>query len=145
MISSLFNIRIITVKKKKITVISYRVIIRVLLSIYILTNHKRMEANVKCCKKISSSEGAIDGISFEIQRPNTDPKNLIIRDIYIFMLFTHRLQLKVWVKYGILNMGFQVIKMIKIIPFPKECVLLANKIYPNRYQIGTPFTAQQID
>lgn len=97
-------------------------------------------------KKISSSEGAIDRISFEIQRPNTDPKNFIIRDKYIFMLFTHRLQLKVWVKYGILNMGFQVIKMIKIIiPFPKECVLLANEIYPNRYQIGTPFTAQQID
>lgn len=51
MISSLFNIRKITVKKKEITVISYRVIICVLLSIYVLTNHKRMEANVKCWKK----------------------------------------------------------------------------------------------
>lgn len=89
LISFLFNIRIITVKKKEITVISHRVIICVLLSIFVLTNHKRMGANVKCWEKIPSSEGAIDGISFEIYRPNTDPKNLIIRDIYV--LFMHRL------------------------------------------------------
>jgi hypothetical protein len=31
------------------------------------------------------------------------------------------------------------------VPFPDDCVLLADIIYPNRYPILTPFATQQID
>lgn len=31
------------------------------------------------------------------------------------------------------------------LPFPEECVLLADKVYSNSYPIGTSFTEQQIN
>ena len=30
------------------------------------------------------------------------------------------------------------------LPFPDQCILLVDKIYPNRYPLMTPYTAQQI-
>ena len=67
--------------------------------------------------------------------------------------------LKSWwiltVSYAMLRADFWVTKMMpssfffmkqigRDLPFPNDCFLLGDKIYPNRYQILTPYTTTQL-
>jgi hypothetical protein len=100
--------------------------------------------------------GAIDGTSVKINKPQTEPQRLYFSGHRHF----HAVHTQVIVdNYGTcfvecgflghLNDAQQYCRLPEIggpeLPFPDECFLLGDKIYPNRHPIVTPFTEQQIN
>ena len=101
--------------------------------------------------------GAIDGTSTKIYRPQTEPQRLY----YSGHRKYHAIHTQVIIdSFGIirhvecgflghLNDAQQYRLMASIGPreelkFPGDCLLLADKIYPNGYPLMTPYTRQQI-
>lgn len=100
--------------------------------------------------------GAIDGTSHEVRRPLNEPQGHYYSGYRKF----HAVHTQVIVDNegivrhvesgfpGHLNDAQQFNLMTQIggpqLPFPGDCILLADKIYPNRDPIMTPYTTQQI-
>uniref|UniRef100_A0A8W8LMU9 DDE Tnp4 domain-containing protein n=1 Tax=Magallana gigas TaxID=29159 RepID=A0A8W8LMU9_MAGGI len=127
MLSSLFNISVTTVKEELSSLIELFHVYCYQFVSWPTVNEWRQMLNV--WQKLPSAVGAIDGTSFEIYRPQTEPQELYYSG--------HQNDAQ---QYALLpNIAG------RELPFPEECALLADKIYPNRYPIVTPFTSQQIN
>ena len=100
--------------------------------------------------------GAIDGTSHQIFKPMTDPQQLFYSGYRKYHAIHTQIVADTDGNICFISSGFpghlndaqQFNLMTQIggdqLPFPDQCILLADKIYPNRYPLMTPYTAQQI-
>jgi hypothetical protein len=104
--------------------------------------------------KIPVAVGAIDGTSHEIYRPKEDQEQFYsgyrsFHCIHTQIVIDNTGQIR-HVESGFLghqNDAQQFMLMQQIggqLPFPDNCVLLGDKIYPNRHPVMTPFSAPQL-
>ena len=117
-----------------------------------MRNNKRIERKTRT--KLESVVGAIDGTSTEIYRPQIELQELLLSG--------HRHFHAIHTQIVIDNTGyfcyteaeflghqndtqFTTTKQNAVngpLHFPEDCVLVVNKIYPNRHPIVTPFTTK---
>lgn len=155
MLSSLFNISVTTVKEELSSLIELFHVYCYQFVSWPNVNDWRQMLNV--WQKLPSAVGAIDGTSFEIYRPKTEPQELYYSGYRHFYAIHAQIIVDNLGKIRYIKCGFpghqndaQRYALLpniagRELPFPEECVLLADKIYPNRYPIVTPFTSQQIN
>lgn len=108
-------------------------------------------------RKLPSAVGALDGTSFEIYRPKTEPQELYysgIKHVHAIhaLIIVDNLDKTRYIQFGF--SGYQndakqntLLPNIaeKEPPFHEEYVSLATEIYPHRNQIVRLSTAQQIN
>ncbi|CAG2254071.1 unnamed protein product [Mytilus edulis] len=108
-------------------------------------------------EKLPMAVGAIDGTSTEIYRPLVEPQELYYSGHRHFHCVHTQVVIDNLGKICYIDAGFvghqndaQQFAMMRSIgrnaelDFPEGIVLLADKIYPNRYPLMTPYTRQQI-
>ena len=105
--------------------------------------------------KILDAVGAIDGTSHEIYRPQTEPQQLFYSGHRCYHALHTQLIVDTSGTIRHVESGFpghlndaQTLGLMQYIgtdlPFPPECVLLADRIYLNRDPLMTPYTTTQI-
>jgi hypothetical protein len=155
MLSSLFNISVTTIKEELTSLIElFHAYCSTFINWPTIAEWREM---LHVWSKLPSAVGAIDGTSFEIYRPTTEPQELY----YSGYRHYHAIHAQVIVdnvgKIRYIKCGFpghqndaQQYALLpdiagRDLPFPDDCILLADKIYPNRHPVVTPFTSQQIN
>ena len=106
-------------------------------------------------EKIKPAVGAIDGTSHQIYRPSVEPQE----QYFSGHRYYHAIHTQVvvdttgyirYVESGFLGhqndaQQFGLMRQIgRDLPFPDDCVLLGDKVYPNRYPPMTAYSATQL-
>ena len=152
-LSAMFNISISTVKDE----------IRLLIPLFYLKLRNfivwpsvdEWKSMAYTWEKIPAAVGAIDGTSHEIYRPSDEDQAIY----YSGHRQYHAIHTQVVVdnnsKIRYIESGFpghlndaQQYRLMNdignVLPFPNDCILLGDKIYPNRHPILTEFTELQL-
>ena len=153
MLSALFNVCVSTIQDEIRTLIP---VFYLKLKTYITWPTVEQWRNMKhTWKNLECAVGAIDGTSHEICRPSNEPQQLFYsghrkyHSIHSQVIVDNCGQIR-YIECGFmghLNDAQQFALMPKLgtdLPFPDECIILADKIYPNRHPIVTPYSAAQI-